>query len=203
VPADPRPAPAQIRRALAECMTVGDIDDAMGWEPGTARRRRWRGPDRGGLPFADVELGGVALWFRSTVEAWQEQPDGPAPSDDHPAPGDQVDEVEDVADEPDGEGAAGAEEDVAGPAAEAPGAEDPGQEAAAQGDDGSDPAAVRSGYDLELGQQVLADVQGRWREARIRHRDRTTVAVDYNLDGTPMGARRQRVGLDRIRVLDG
>jgi hypothetical protein len=47
---------------------------------------------------------------------------------------------------------------------------------------------------------VLAEIRGRWREAHIRHRDRSTVAVDYNLDGTPSGARWQRLGLDRIRV---
>ena len=38
------PTPAEIRRALAECMTLADIDDAMGWLPGTAGRRRWRVP---------------------------------------------------------------------------------------------------------------------------------------------------------------
>jgi hypothetical protein len=36
------PDAAVIRRALAECMTLADIDDAMGWAPGTARQRRWR-----------------------------------------------------------------------------------------------------------------------------------------------------------------
>ena len=43
----------------------------MGWAPGTARRRRWRTPERGGLPFADAELAGVPLWFRSTIETWR------------------------------------------------------------------------------------------------------------------------------------
>src|SRR4051794_36591809 len=70
VPDAPRPSVAEIRRALAECMTVEDIDDAMGWAPGTARRRRWRIPERGGLPFADAELAGVPLWFRTTIETW-------------------------------------------------------------------------------------------------------------------------------------
>jgi hypothetical protein len=64
-----RPSELEIRRALAECTTLGDIDDAMGWSPGTARRRRWRPLERGGLPSADAELGGVALWFRSTFES--------------------------------------------------------------------------------------------------------------------------------------
>ena len=71
MPDAPRPSVAEIRRALAECMTVEDIDDAMGWAPGTARRRRWRIPERGGLPFADAELAGVPLWFRSTIETWR------------------------------------------------------------------------------------------------------------------------------------
>ena len=57
--------------------------------------------------------------------------------------------------------------------------------------------AVRSGFDLQVGQRVLAHVHGRWREARVGHRDRTTVAVDYDLDATPLGGRRQRVGIDR------
>jgi hypothetical protein len=74
-PADqPRPADTAIRRALAECMTLTDIDDAMSWTPGTARRRRWRAPDHGGLPNADAEIGGVAIWFRRTIEVWQAAP---------------------------------------------------------------------------------------------------------------------------------
>jgi hypothetical protein len=60
--------------------------------------------------------------------------------------------------------------------------------------------AVRSGFDLQVGQRVLAHVHGRWREARVGHRDRTTVAVDYDLDTTPLGGRRQRVGIDRVRL---
>ena len=60
--------------------------------------------------------------------------------------------------------------------------------------------AVRSGFDLQVGQRVLAHVHGRWREARVGHRDRTTVAVDYDLDATPLGGRRQRVGIDRVRL---
>lgn len=71
---DERPSDATIRRALAECLTVSDIDDAMGWRPGTARRRRWRDPPDG-LPPADAELGGTALWFRSTVSRWRRQLD--------------------------------------------------------------------------------------------------------------------------------
>jgi hypothetical protein len=41
----------EIRRALGECMTLADIDEAMGWPAGTARRRRWWTPERGGLPL--------------------------------------------------------------------------------------------------------------------------------------------------------
>jgi Family of unknown function (DUF6082) len=65
------PDAAGIRRALAECMTVSDIDDAMGWAPDTARRRRWHDPTAGGLPPADAELAGTPLWFRATISRWR------------------------------------------------------------------------------------------------------------------------------------
>jgi hypothetical protein len=59
---------------------------------------------------------------------------------------------------------------------------------------------VRSGYDLAVGQNVLADVHGGWRDAVVAHRDRTTVMVEYQLNDTPLGARRQRIGTDRVRI---
>jgi hypothetical protein len=65
------PDAAAIRRALADCMTLSDVDDAMGWARGSARKRRWRDPAAGGLPPADTELGGVALWFRATITRWR------------------------------------------------------------------------------------------------------------------------------------
>jgi hypothetical protein len=34
-------------------------------------------------------------------------------------------------------------------------------------------------------------------------RDRRTVMVGYNIDGTTLGARQQRVSLDRVRRLPG
>jgi hypothetical protein len=52
-------------------MTAADIDDAMGWPPGTARRLRWEAPELGGLPDPDAQLGNQALWFRITVQAWR------------------------------------------------------------------------------------------------------------------------------------
>jgi hypothetical protein len=57
---------AEIRRALAECMTLANIDEAMGWQYGRARGRRWR-LSPAGLAIADAEIGGIPLWFRSTI----------------------------------------------------------------------------------------------------------------------------------------
>jgi hypothetical protein len=165
------PGPAEIRRALAECMTLANVDEALGWEPGTAGRLRWTaGPDR--LPPPDAELGGVALWFRSTIAAWQEA----ELEDDEPEdaePGD--DEDEELEDEPD---------------------EEPEEEPE---DDEPEPR-LQSGFELAPGQRVRADIHGRWRDAVVTHRDRFTVAVDYNLDDTPHGARRQRISIDRVRL---
>jgi hypothetical protein len=169
---------AEIRRALAECMTLANIDEAMDWEPGTARRLRWgTGPDH--LPFADAELGGVPIWFRSTVETWRAALPEPQPVADEPEP--VADEEEEEADE---------DEDPTDEDPEAEPAEEP------------DPRAVHSGFDLSTGQRVTANIRGRWREAVVTHRDRATVAVDYNIDDTPHGLRRQRVSVDRIRLRD-
>lgn len=289
VPDAPRPSVAEIRRALAECMTVEDIDDAMGWAPGTARRRRWRIPERGGLPFADAELAGVPLWFRSTIETWRadassalrrdraepgppdsgeqaahatatEPPAEPpagldvgvpaAPTAEPPAELDiEVDaevnaevDTEDPVDSPPAsplaavhaavdeagsgsdraptpqplaEGDArsadeyGAEDEETGTTEPDTGAAEPvDPDQGPDAHEATTPAAiaepgevaVRSGFDLQVGQRVLAHVHGRWREARVGHRDRTTVAVDYDLDATPLGGRRQRVGIDRVRL---
>ncbi|HWM02477.1 MAG TPA: hypothetical protein VNP92_09090 [Actinophytocola sp.] len=280
MPDAPRPSVAEIRRALAECMTVEDIDDAMGWAPGTARRRRWRIPERGGLPFADAELAGVPLWFRLTIETWRadassalcrdraepghpdsgeqaahatatvppaEPPAGldvgvpAAPPAEPPAELDiEVDaevDTEDPVDSPPAPPQAAVHEAGSGSDAPTPqplaegdarsaaecGAQDEqtgttepdiGAAEPVDADQGPDaheatrPAAiaepgevaVRSGFDLQVGQRVLAHVHGRWREARVGHRDRTTVAVDYDLDATPLGGRRQRVGIDRVRL---
>lgn len=70
-PSARRPSPAEIRRALAECMTLGDIDDAMEWASGSARRLRWEEPELGGLPPADAALGGTPVWFRASISAWR------------------------------------------------------------------------------------------------------------------------------------
>jgi hypothetical protein len=51
--------------------------------------------------------------------------------------------------------------------------------------------AVQSGFDLAVGQNVLAAVHGGWRDAVVAHRGRTSVMVEYRLDGTPLGARRR------------
>jgi hypothetical protein len=47
---------------------------------------------------------------------------------------------------------------------------------------------------------VIAYVHRAWREAKVRGRDRGTVVVDYNIDDTPLGARQQRINIDRIRL---
>jgi hypothetical protein len=164
-----RLSPAEIRRALAECMTLANIDEAMDWPEGTARRLRWgAGPDH--LPFADTELGGVPIWFRATIEAWRATLPEPAP---------EYDEEEDATEEEP--------------------ADDP--EESAEPDE-PDPAQLQSGFDLHPGQHVTANIHGRWRDAVVTHRDRATVAVDYNLDDTPLGVRRQRISIDRIRLPD-
>jgi hypothetical protein len=73
------------------------------------------------------------------------------------------------------------------------------------GDDDGGTVAVRSGLDVSLGQVVLAEIGGRWREARVNSRDHSSVLVEYQLDDTPLGARVRRVGVDRIRtpLIDG
>jgi hypothetical protein len=163
----------EIRRALAECMTLTNIDEAMDWEPGTARRLRWdTGPDH--LPAADTELGGVPIWFRSTVEAWQATLPEPEPEDDEDDEDEGVDD-----DEP-----------------------EEGPEESDEPEEEPDPQEVRSGFDLRTGQRVTANIHGRWREAIVTHRDRATVAVDYNLDDSPHGVRRQRISVSRIRLPD-
>jgi hypothetical protein len=59
---------------------------------------------------------------------------------------------------------------------------------------------VRSGFELAVGQPVLAHLRRNWRWAVVRAVNRNTVLVDYQLRGDPLGARRQRIGIDRIRV---
>jgi hypothetical protein len=267
-----RPSVPEIRRALAECMTLGDIDDAMGWSPGTARRRRWRPLERGGLPSADAELGGAALWFRSTVETWQEsraargsrdrssgaapaappldpaleipvqsQPPEGAPADPQPVEAGEAARPAELTDEAapspveapsEQESATPAEERVesvdrpddqaARAETEAPFADEVGPDQGGASDDeehsdddevleqadlepdeparGEELPVVESGFALTPGQRVLADVHGQWREAWVGHRDRATVVVDYNLDGTPLGARQLRISVSRVRI---
>jgi hypothetical protein len=311
-PADgpPRaPDAAAIRRALAECMTLGDVDDAMGWAAGTARRRRWRDLDDGGLPPADAELGGVPLWFRATITRWRAH--GPAPpaathaagpepgstgagadSRTGPGPGPEADAgstagggIEaaeagsaeagagtgsgaptgpdadtragpDVADgstfrHPGGTGdrQAGAEHedreagvgspartgapaeattgeeaadrdaraaaaeteadaDTAPHSTEPPGAATDTATAAGTTEPAEDTTArdplggvrLATGFALTAGQDVLAYVHGAWHPAVVVSRDRRTVVVDYQLADGPLGARRQRVALERIRL---
>jgi hypothetical protein len=165
----------EIRRALAECMTLANIDEAMDWEPGTARRLRWgSGPDH--LPFADAELGGVPIWFRSTIEGWQATLPEPEPEPELDL-AEADDETEDLPDD------------------------EPGEEPEESPEE-PDPRSVQSGFELQPGQRVTANIRGRWRDAVVTHRDRATVAVDYNIDDTPHGLRRQRVSVDRIRLPD-
>jgi hypothetical protein len=248
VPTDrSRPDEDAIRRALAECMTVNDIDDAMGWPPGTARRRRWRAPDRGGLPNADAELAGTALWFRSTIEAWQlaptrrprrptgtpepEPPDG-TPPDETPPEGTPPEGTPPGAatEQGDGEpGDGGADTPALDPTVDRTAPPDPvpppdPAEGTTNGADGGPaqastspadpepddapapappldaPSAASSGFDLAVGQRVVAEVRGGWRDAVIAHRDRSTVVVEYQLADGPLGVRRQRIGIDRVRI---
>jgi hypothetical protein len=179
----------EIRRALAECMTLANIDEAMDWKPGTARRRRWStGPDR--LPFADAELAGVPLWFRSTIEAWQASLPEPEP------------EPEPDLDDEDGETEDDQTEDVTEDEPEEPETEAEETEPEEPEEEEPDPRSVQSGFELRTGQRVTANIHGRWRDAVVTHRDRATVAVDYNLDDTPHGMRRQRISVSRIRLPD-
>lgn len=63
-----RPGPAAIRRALDECLSLPDIDEAMCWSAGTASKSR-RQPH--GLPAPDAMVGNTPVWFRATFEAWR------------------------------------------------------------------------------------------------------------------------------------
>jgi hypothetical protein len=197
-------------------MTVADIDDAMGWAQGTARRRRWRDPADGGLPPADAELGGVALWFRATISRWRARqepdprPDEPDPEHLHPDPEPEpeqlvpVDHAVDPA-EPDATDSELADEpdepatDRADTGATVPDPDD----APEQDEAGPVPDALRSGFQLDPGQDVLAYVHGSWIPAQVRSRDRRTVVVDYQLTPGPLGARRQRVRIDQVRLDPG
>ncbi|MGI5129515.1 hypothetical protein ACQEVB_22100 [Pseudonocardia sp. CA-107938] len=219
MPADQlRPDDAAIRRALAECMTLVDIDDAMGWAPGTARRRRWRSAEQGGLPNADAEIGGVALWFRRTIEEWGSRPRQAARGRGRPRGGDiavtatdpPAAEPADLPDEhPEPPSPPAPEPRTALPPPDVPAAATPEPVAAAERPAEQDApplvpvddlAEVASGLDLAVGQTVIAEVRGAWREAVVTHRDRTTVLVEYQLDPAPLGARGQRVGIDRVRL---
>jgi hypothetical protein len=191
-----RPDDAAIRRALAECMTLADIDDAMGWSPGTARRRRWSDPERGGLPPSDAELGGVPLWFRATIEEWRAERRQPRAAEPVPEPEEPEDETEEAAEE-EPEEPEEEEEDEVEETEEPP----PEPEDVEPDEDETEPVQVASGFELEPSQQVLAHVHRAWRPATVLGRDRRTVMVGYNINGTPLGARQQRVSVDRIRLL--
>jgi hypothetical protein len=251
-----RPDAEAIRRALGECMTLADIDDAMGWSPGTARRRRWRNHQRGGLPPSDAEIGGVPLWFRATIQQWnppkptsttaprrspqpeaarQPPPQPPAQEPDVvsdvpvlPAPdrepgvttgsnghtgADKRAEPTTDTDEPPVEPSslpAGPDAHTAGPIAAEPAqgaVVDPDEPSTPTGSTGaplSEVAAegvpVGTGFELSPGQPVIAYVHRAWREAKVRGRDRGTVVVDYHIDDTPLGARQQRINIDRVRL---
>ena len=211
---DSTPEPGTIRRALAECMTLADIDEVMGWRPGTARRRRWLDREAGGLPPADAELGGMPLWFRATVSRWRtggvptarrpyrealggESPERAEASAENPEPVEQ----EFVEEEPAGEEGAG--EEAPAPVRPVPVTVADEHELPLGGVDDAEVAAahpVRSGFELAVGQPVLAHLRRGWRWAVVRAVNRNTVLVDYRLTGDPLGARRQRIGIDRIRV---
>ena len=224
-----RPDARAIRRALAECMTLSDIDDALGWTPGTARRYRWRDPERGGLPPSDAELAGQAIWFRDTIERWRGERPARRPRPTR-TPERDLDRtgaasatvVPEPPDSPSGPAAQTPPEPTPEPTPEPqpepqpePGQEVPGPDPAPTeqlpevpappAEDLPDPAPaaareIRSGFEVEPGQQVLAHVRRAWRSARVIARDRGTVVVGYAIDGTALGARQQRVTIDRVRV---
>ncbi len=62
---------------------------------------------------------------------------------------------------------------------------------------------VTSGFELELDQQVLVEVRGRWLLARVLHRARNTVVVGYSLSSGPLGERQQRISVAHLRVPPG
>lgn len=204
----------EIRRALAELMTAENVDEAMGWPAGMARRRRW---ERDGLPPADAELGGVPLWFRSTIERWRAEVAEPALeiSDDvdegegdaategdpvdqaaavvalqlgepDPAPGDEPDEEDGLDDERAGDVADEPDDDATVPAP--PADELPG-------------TPIASGFDVELGQPVFARVKGEWRPAVVDARTHETVIVQYSVGEGPLDQRVMRLGVDAVRNL--
>ncbi|WP_170231453.1 hypothetical protein [Pseudonocardia kunmingensis] len=200
-PASGVPDAATIRRALGECMTLADIDDAMDWPEGTARRRRWRDPAAGGLPPADAELGGVPLWFRATVSRWRAELPGrraDAGTDSTP-PGPEAEAPPEPETHPERETRP---QRPAEPEADAePDAEAEGQPES-EGDavpDARSGTTLHSGFQLDEGQDVLAYVHGSWQPAVVRSRARRTVVVDYQVHPGALGARRQRVAIDRIR----
>jgi hypothetical protein len=233
-------------------MTLADIDDAMGWAPGTARRTRWREPEHGGLPPSDAELGGVPLWLRATIEHWRAHRPGhhPTPPGDHAAAvrlptveqnlgPPQEDPTQEDTSQPDTEPSSGGTPGV--PAPHQPGeptelerspehgpAPDvnapqptpdtgtapqliPAEEATPDTPPDADLSTrplnevtvqrtVETGFELEAGQHVIAYVHRAWHDAVVRRRDRRTVVIDYNIDDTPLGARQQRVAVDRVRI---
>jgi hypothetical protein len=61
---------AALRTALAQCLTLADIEHEMGWAPGTGARHRWR-PEPAGLPEPDHFFLRTPVWFRSTIAAWR------------------------------------------------------------------------------------------------------------------------------------
>jgi hypothetical protein len=77
-----------------------------------------------------------------------------------------------------------------------------------QDDDGADVGSdggsdqVSTGFQLTPGQEVVALVRGQWRPAVVVSRDRRTVVVDYQLASGPLGSRRQRVAIDRVRLTE-
>jgi hypothetical protein len=221
-------------------MTLGDIDDAMGWATGTARRRRWRDPAAGGLPPADAELGGIPLWFRATIARWATEhpprepvdaPAGvttgttgsasavpPAEPEPEPAPAPAADRAPESAPEPQPAPQPAPEPEpepdrgpVAGTAPESEPEPEPRPRPEPELDHHPVPepavepgpaARTGSGYTFHPGQEVLAFVHGAWHPAVVVSRARRTVVVDYRLGPGPLGARRQRVGVDRVRPLE-
>ena len=200
-------------------------------------------------PNADAEFAGIALWFRSTINTWQQsaptlrrrtttepsEPDPPAtldqeaPADtpNRPEPEDRDEQITgtdtgstrpdpDLDLNPDTKTCLDTDRDEGSdPTEPVPTGDDDGQGVARTRAAGVDPhagatsepaparaaaSAVTSGFDLAVGQRVVAEVHGDWRDAVVAHRDRTTVVVEYQINDSPLGARRQRVGTDRVRI---
>lgn len=203
-----RPSPEMIRRVLQECMSFVDLDAAMGWPRGTARRRRWRPLERGGLPPPDAELGDEPIWFRETFTAWASSPRSPAAGRPPATPEAEAGRMHDraQADARPRSGPSATEGDPRLPQPEEGGS--PARPPALQVDalgtrlDAPPEGTRAAGLVLAVREQelVVAWIRGAWRTAEVVSRDRRTVVLQYRVAAGPLGVLHQRVGLAHVRL---